>query len=795
MDQEGIGRREFFTSIGSLAMVSGVGISTGDSKQTENTGKPDFGFPIEESWNIDHGQSDASLGAVRDNYVYISFKSFNTGGEDSESEIVRVNRFTGETNWSRTIDDYVYGPYEAGGRVLFAGNNTIQCWNATTGEEIWKKSLPNDFISLHEVLDERVYVIGYDVEQVSRSGESVYEVTGSTLNVFAPEDGAVKWRTRSSHALWATTDFGEQVFLRENQSHFSNNEVVYEDGQLIALDTADGTIDWTSDWINPKFLNEENEVLVTLTENNDLFTFEPDGHRRWMKEDAGYDYYITDEFLIVARLGGGISVFDHSGTELISEPLYPSVDISIIRSGPSADPLFLGSDDEIIAIDGDDFTEQWRTSLPASPESISAQREVVFITSDESSIQALNSRTGNYIWEDHISGAESLSMNVRDGLLYVSGTEAPLRAYSGRRGRAMIALKNAKTSEETIGGRITGLLGWREYISRAETAIEEGRYEKAHRLLDRGERRRHLMQGVLGATGIGTAYGTSRAGAKRWKLRQLQTVIERLETLFPISDGELAGAEPTDLLGQARFAKKSIKSSRSPKLRDIFSNDYTNLLQRLNQVADLHSDLVDASTMLSEVEQTYLLDSWMSELRKAVEAGDVNQINDLLDRISMAETHSDQLDSLYQTVSASSLTVSTSHLADLLESEIANSNGAIEGWKLAAVFRTLEGGVDAYESQRESLSMFDLDPMVSTLERVLQNSAKITSQKLQQIGQYEALFSAAASVEQRIADVEFAAVNPSRDNYKQQARSLFANYDSSGLQELATELDNLQAGP
>lgn len=794
MSPVGPTRREFLTSTGSLVTLSGVGAATGSTTQERDSEKTDPDYLIERSWNIDHAQEAASLGSIRDDHLYVSFQSFNSGGKDSKSKVARINRFTGDTEWSKKIDDYVYGPSEAGGRVYMAGASTVQCWDGTTGKEIWEKSLSNDIITLAEAHQDRIYVTGFNVARANRNGKFVHEISEAALYVFSAEEGKVEWTNRSDYSLWMQSRTKDRVFVRESDSYFTNDDLINDAGRLVGLNSADGSVEWTSESINPKFTSEQDGVLLVLTEDDDIYTFESDGRRRWRKADIGSDYFVTDEFVIVSRLNRGISIFDHNGIEQTSEPLYTGEDITAIRSDPGADPLFLGIDDGIIAIDGTDFSEQWRTSLPSPPGSIAAREDVIFLTSAGNKLAALNPRSGDHVWEEQVSSTESVSIDVRDEFLYISGSGVPLRAYSGRRGRALTALERESRAEGSVSGMISGLLGWRKYISQAETAVDEGRYEKAHELLNQGRRRRQAIQGVVGVAGASTMYGTSRAGGSQLQLRRLESATERLEIIYPITDGKLKGTEPTDLVAQANIAQKSVEGFWGPKLRTVFSSDYRSLLSKLKKVADYYPELVEASLTLSEIERSYLPDSWVSDLRRAVKAGDADQIEALLDRISNAERLFDQLYSLDETVTGSSLTVSTDHFTDLVESELTEEKEGHKEVDLASLFRTLKDGIDAYESYRGSLGIFNLDPMAAALEQALRNPGEITSQQLQEFRQYEPLFENATRVEQRLSKVEFEAVDASQAGYKQRAQSLFANQNHDGLQDLVAELKNLQEG-
>lgn len=790
MERQEASRRGFLSSIGSFALLSGHE-GTANIAQSDTNGTPEFGFPIERAWNVDSDRSDASVGSIREDHLFVSFNP--PASVEADSEVAKVNRFTGDLKWSKITSDYVLNPQEVNGKLFIDGDDNAQCWDSATGEEIWRRQLSGNVLILSGRSDDHVFVIGIDAINESHEGQYVQQVTGSTLYALDLNDGELIWRKRSDHGFWGLSHVNGQLFVREMDCYFTDNELIYEDGRLVALDALTGDREWSSDWINPRFFLENDGTILTLTEGNDMYGFSSEGRRIWERENAGNDYYVTDEHVIASQPGGGITVFNHAGSAVTSDPLYPSETITNIRSGPTPDPLLLGTSDELIAIGVEDFTERWRTSIPATPESISARREVVFVVAD-STVYAVNVDTGELQWEDRIVGVDRLNIDMRDGFLYVSGEGAPLRAYSGRRGRAMTSLEREKQTDETISGTIAGLLGGRGDISRAETAIEEGQYEKATSLLSEANRRRQAVRGVLGIVGVGTAYGTTRVGAGRWRRHRLAAAAEQLESRYPIESGELKGAEPTELIAQVATVRDSIGTIRGPKLRIVFSSDYADLLSQANQLSELHSQLAKASLTLDEIDRTYIPDSWVGNLRDAVHVGDVDQIESLLDRVSTAETLFERVESLDQASEDSSLTVPTDDLTVLINRELSDSDGAIEGMSLETALRTLEESITAYESYRASLRTFDLGEFGSTLEELLCRPSEITAQEVNRVGKYDDLFSAAANIEEKLESVEFDAIDASRSTYTQRARTLFANCDVSGLRSLASELHELQAG-
>jgi len=169
------------------------------------------------------------------------------------------------------------------------------------------------------------------------------------------------------------------------------------------------------------------------------------------------------------------------------------------------------------------------------------------------------------------------------------------------------------------------------------------------------------------------------------------------------------------LLAQARTAKSSIDSLWALKLRELTSNDYTDLINRLNKLADRHSDLVETSQTLADVDRSLLPESLTSDLRSAVEDGDIERIDALVAKVERAERLFDQLEDLRQTIEQSSLSVSTANYSEFVTQELEQTGGVFEGVTLGRVFEALADGVEAYESSRGAFDVFDVTAVESTL--------------------------------------------------------------------------------
>lgn len=793
MATDSIGRREFLQSLGAGALAATLSATPGTATQrvSSDSDTPTFGIPIEKAFNHTTGKETTSLGSINNDSVFVSYQSWNQGGNTSSSTVAKLNRFTGKADWSKTIGNYVYGPIETAGRLYFGGHDSVFCWDAATGDELWRHSLEEDITNIGHV-GELVFVHGYNYQKTTRNGESVNEITHSTLYAFDTETGEINWRNSSDYAYWSSSATENYVILRKSQSYITDSELISEKGQLVAFNKSNGNLVWESDPINPQHFNEQNGVLVTQTIDSDIYLFKTSGEQILHHAEKTSTYYITDDLLLIARSDGGIRIFDHSGIEQTEEPLYSEDDITSIRSGHAADPFLLVTDnDKLIAISGTTYEEQWRTTQPAN--SLSVQYEIGFATHGTTQITAINVETGKVVWHDNITGVKSLRTRLYNGFLYVSGESAPLRAYSGRRGRALASL-NRMERQNSLSGAISSYIPGSNYLSQADQALENGKYDKAHRLLNREAHRRLTIDGILGVSGLATAYGTGRIGVSKWRQQRLTTAIDRVNSTYPIDVGELAGLEPTDIIAQGRTARDSLKSKTAVPLRQSLSDDYGDLLQTLTKLADRHPKLVDISKYLETIDQSLLPESWTGDLRTAVEEGNIQRVDTLLETIQTAEALLDRLQSFSETVSESSFSESTDQFRQLVVQEISGQGRAIDGIEIGRTLNALETSINTIDSYQDRFSVFDLAEKRTAIQNALQSPTNLTASAVQELRKYPDLFGIAEQVEMELSQVDFGTIGASRTKFESRAQAMFAQSNIEELHSLTETLQEMRLG-
>ncbi|WP_079990709.1 restriction endonuclease [Haloarcula sp. CBA1127] len=789
MPQDEIGRRKFLSSLAAVSVASQIGLRKGLSNQPGDDTKPRFGPPIEQSWTVDHDSEHAEIGAVREDALYATFMN---GGRDAETELARINRYTGTKEWSETIDSYVYPPIENNGRVYFDGYQKVYCWDASTGEELWTRSLDGDLI-LVESVNDSVLVTTHFIEQTRAQGVVGDGLTTGRLLSLNPVTGETNWTSTSGIAIRSPEIVENQVFANETQFVVSDDTVFREQGRLVSFDSEDGSRIWESEQINPRYFSETGGELLVNTTNDDFVIFELDGDIRSLDLDSGNDYYYTEDRFFIERLEGGLAVYNHSGNEL-TEPLYPSTDIERVSSGTDGDLLLLGTADSIIAIDLEDLAERWQKSLPSSPQGITSRRELVFTHYDNNQTEALDAHTGETVWQDELASVNPLSWKVHDGFLYAYDTEAPIYGFSGTRGRALSAVNSAELNGNSASGTIAGILGWRDKIANANTAISNGNYERAIDLINQLRRRQTGIQGLLASGGISGAYAATRVLGGKIQQARLESAIEAVESRYPIEDGKLSGAEPTNLLAQAQTANSSLDSLFPIKLRGLLSNDYTDLIARLNEIADRRQDLVETSETLASVDANLLPESWVADLRDAIKNGHIRQISELVFQISKANRLFSQVGEFTETVEQSSLSVSTANYSGLLSQELGDSDSIFDTMSLSDVLGVLSDGIVAYESHRHTLDIFDLAYVKSTLVAALEEPHNLEKSTINEINNFDALLQASATFEENLSKVNFSQVDPSRDACVRRAMSLFESGDVDAMREIAEDMNQLHAG-
>lgn len=794
MVTDGLGRRDFLKSLGTgtLATMFSSAPVTANQPATSNSDNLTFGAPIERIFNNTTKEDTTSLGSINDDSLFVSYQSFNQGGTTSKSTVAKVNRFRGNVDWSKTIDDYVYGPTESAGRLYFAGLYSVFCWDATTGDELWRQSLNEDILSVDHVSDQ-VFIKALDYrEKEVKYGENINEFTNSTLYVFDAKTGAINWSYSSESALWGSTIIENNVVLRENQSYVTDSGLNSENGHLISFNKSNGNTVWKSDSINPQTFVEQNGVLASRGYNGDIYLFDASGEQILHYSKDTFNYYITNDILLVARSEGGVEIFDHSGKQQIKEPLYSEVNIPNIRSGLGANAfLLVTDDDELIGIDDSTYKEQFRITQPAN--SLSIQHEIAFATHDTNQITAINIKTGKTVWQGDVAEAESLRTKVDDSVLYVSGDAAPLRAYSGRRGRAFATL-NRMNTQDSLSGTISNLAPGSNYLSQARAALQQSKYSKAHRLLNKEERRRLAIDGILGASGLAATYGTGRVGASKWRHQQLATAVDRVDSSYPIEAGELAGLEPTDIIAQGYTARDYLDSKTSVSIRQLLSNDYSSLLSTLTQLADRHHHLVSASKSLAAINESLRPKSWTGDLQTAVEQGNFQRIDTLLDTIQTAENLLEELQSFSEVVTESSFSVSTDQFRLLLEQELSESGTAIEGIELIPILVVLQSSIETIQNHQNRLSIFAFAQKRTRIKDALQSPTNLTVSMVQEFREYPDLFEAAEQVEKELSQVDFSAFDVSQAEFENRAQAMFERSNIDGLASLTETLQQMRVG-
>jgi len=794
MANDGLERRQFMQSLVSVPLGSILPSSTEASMQQTDSDseRPGFGTSIGKLFSDYTTKEETSLGSINDESLFVSYQSWNQGGETSESTITKLNRFTGKAEWSKTIDNYVYSPTESEGHLYFADNGSVFCWESDTGEELWRQSLRDDLIEVSQA-GEKILVRGFDFQEFTRDGERVTEITGATLYALDPETGDINWRHSANDGIWSALMTEEYVVFRKNETYLTDSasNLVYESGQVIAVEKSDGNIAWRSDSINPQALVEQNGILATPGDNGIyLFTLSGEQVLHYSRDIS--TYFVTDELLLIGRQEGGLWIFDHSGSKITEEPLHSESHISNIRSGSSADPFVLVTDDNYLkAIDGSSYEQLWRTNHQASL--LSIQYEIGFVSHNSDQITAFDLRTGDQIWSEELHDNDSIRMRIYDGVLYIYGESTDLHAYSGQRGRALAALNRIR-GKNAISGTVSNYIPGSDYLSEAEAAVEAGRYERVHQLIDKEQRQRMAIDGMLSVVGLGAVYTTGRIGTSTWQQRRLATAIDDIESSYPIEKGAIARVNPTDLIAQAQTAHGSLDSKTKVPIRQAVSDDYRELIQTLTYLVDRYPDLVEASEYLASIDQTIFPDSWISDLKSAVKHGNIQTIDGILTKITNVEETLDQLQSLMNTIESSSFSVSPDQFHRLVEQEISGTDKPIDGVDLNNAFEAIETSIGAVEDYRDSLETFDLVQKRKTIQSALQCPKDISTSKIRELRAYPDLLEVATEVEAELAQINFDSLGASSANFVAPAETAFAQSDIQALRSIAEDLKQMRIG-
>lgn len=783
-------RRQVLSTVGAFSTLAGVTPASVDAQKEKD--EPRFGYSINEAWNYEPPSPDSTVGAITETAIYVAF---NPGqGFSSGSHIGKINRFTGEKIWSRDIDANVVSPRKLNGRLYFSGDQTVYCWDAATGDTVWET--PVDFELLVSVFTEEtgVYAIGYELDKEYQAGQEVIHITNSTLLAFDPATGELDWEHQSAAGIIEPSLSGQNIICRENNLDYINGKIDNNSGNIKAIDTENGVKKWISDGINPVSVTSIDDFIVSITKGDDLIIFETDGERRWTKRAAATDYFVTEDRIAAIRPDGDVTVHHTDRGGEVEQTFNVSSEATAVRIPADSDTLLIGNSDQLVAQNLSTSETQWQTSVEAAPESIFADQGIVLCKLGADGALAVDIDTGEKRWETSFFDPEFLNMSLYNGYIYLHGNGMWLHGYRGKRGQALAKHHTLTKRTETIGGELNTLMGWGSYLSQAESAIEAGNYQQALDLLDSYSTRYTLMQSVLGVGGLGAVYASARGGVSRLQQGRIESAMEQLEELYPISDGALSGVEPSTLITQAETAHDAAGGLTGSRLRILTDDSYAGLLDRLQEMAEMYGEIQRVSSTAAALDKKHVPDGWVATMRDAIDEGQVETVQEMENQLTVAGSLSEDLSSLEKTIKNSSLDGSTDSLAELIAAEVSSDGEDPLNIPLNELCTILESGISDYKTHRQNVDVVDLTDLKGQFESVLENPADISQEKIQKLNQFKELISVIAEVDTRLDQIDFTAVTGTREQYVAEAQQLFARRDTGELRRLSSELHNLSAG-
>ncbi len=370
--------------------------------------------------------------------------------------IYAKNVLDGSEVWTTQLEDSgVTSSLAVGEERIFLGDRRgwFHAIDRATGDILWSVELddhPNAGITgspqmvdvmLDDGATDPILIVGVSSGELSTEKEE-YTFRGSIVGI-AQENGAERWRVYVTQddetsgagvSVWSSPSIDierELAFIGTGQTYEEPASPMSD--SLIAVDYRTGEIAWWRQFTE----NDVYRIFMPLPQGPDadigaapnLFTLD-DGREVVGVGDKGGIYGVFDratgEEMWVERLGPGSHLGGvmapaayHDGRIYITSNLWPSgFDTEAVFVPMFSDPE---NTSELIALEANDGTEVWRTSI-ASPTigGTLFANGVVYSAHTLGLLQAFDARDGQLLWEDKVGESLASGPVVSDGLLFVT---------------------------------------------------------------------------------------------------------------------------------------------------------------------------------------------------------------------------------------------------------------------------------------------------------------------------------------------------------------------------------------
>ena len=745
-------RRGFLTTTTALAATAlGTTPSAVQASQTESDYR--IGLPLNRRWTTGFADSEgigsprASPGTITDDVMYLKLGSTNY----DPAKIVAYDAQEGAEIWETTAADYVSPPAVIDDTLLVSVLSHLKAYPASeeSTSTLWEYESDMDIVSWPVRMQDKFVVPEYNAEP-RESGDSDYIYSDGRLSLY----------DRDGSRLWSVS--GD---LMENPYLFDNSIIHHEGRQY----RADG----------------EYHVTSGRVVSRDFET----GEKQW--ESSDFDIWsirATSEETVLAYTQNGAVRGINSKTGQVDWTIETGPGVEDFAAGP--DCVYIGVGDDLQAVNYATGETVWAwTGL--KPYDVSYDGGLVFIGAYRGKFYALDAKTGETVWEaSHPRGDGSV--RFYEGNVYTF-SQNWVSAYTGKRGKAISALRNARSSGGlgTISSEIADLLGRDQALSRAKTAIENQRYDVALSEINSANLRKGGVEAVAALITGGTAYGAARTAGKRIQEKRLESALQQTKELYPIQSGALNGLGPENIIQQGSVAQDGLDQVRwGPSISDLAtqSDDYGELISLLNRVNRLHSDLVELSENLQKHGDKINVQAWKTLFEKNLN-GDLDDVDELFTRCNQAVSLTDDFQSVQQSIPSGTFDLSS--LASLIHS--AQSHRTDEQPPVGYIEAALDA-LGEYITVQSELAHYDL----TTVRNHLQNGLNVDSSRYSSVeDNFEnltKLLTLAKQSENDRGTIDFSHSDLSPDEVKQWIHSALSTLSLDEMKQIRSTVRNLKRG-
>ncbi|RZV12571.1 putative pyrroloquinoline-quinone binding quinoprotein [Natrinema hispanicum] len=748
-----LSRRNLLTDISALTTAT-LTASKVSAQQTSEESKYEIGLPLEKQWYTEFGNSVStespavSLGTITNDMMYLKLDAtvFDS------AKIVAYDLEKQTRKWDTTAADYVTAPAVVDNTLLVSVVSHLKAYSASeeSTSTLWEYETDMDFVSRPNSLRDKFAVIESNASSRT-SGEDDYVYSDGRLSLY-DSDGNRKWFIEGD-MIENPLLYDDSLIHYEGRYYSTDEEFTVTSGRVVARDFETGEKKWeTPDFGVWNIQGARSDVVLAHSRDDAL---------------RGINY--------------------KTGEVNWEIPVGPQVeDFSC-----SSEYAYIGTKNDLQAIAIDTEEEVW--SRPEiSPYEIEHHGGLVYVGAYSGDFYALDAKTGDTVWDaSHPSGNGYIA--YKEGTLYTV-SDNQVSAYIGQYGKALSALSDARstTGVGSITSAVANFFGRKKALSLAETAIEDQRYDDAMEQITKAERQKTGVDAVAALLTGGAAYGGSRAAAARYRKHSLKSTLDDVEDLYPIQSGSFEGISPNKLIQQAKVGNDRLSQHRlGLPLNEVVpkTNDYSQLINSLNQIIEHHDKIVELSNKLQEHEDYIGTQEWKTQFEKHLNE-DMIGLEESMERCRRAL----ELTNNYIIVTQNSCIESfdLSSLESLLE-KIQSPTTSVDS-SLTMYCETALNALNTYVSAQDVLVQYDLTTVKENIQTSLTTNAAQYSSARKDLTSINTTLNYAKQAENDRRSIDFSQSDLTARDIKQWIQDGLRNPSAEQIKQVRSTVRNLSRG-